>query len=337
MCRQLWSIKFSWPDGLWSSEHIYVRLRTKTSLSICTPWLTQLLHSNNQVPQVRSKRCESVPFGIVSTYTDRPDLSKEVDEELERQSEWASPRAVAVIGLGGTGKTQLVLHYIEKHKTEYDTILWIDAKDKDAARASFERCCRALCLPMEASPEDKPLQDLPCVQAVLFWLQAVAENKRWLTVIDNADDLKWKVNSIIPRGKAGTVLVTSQDGQASRLLGGIMPTVKVDAMQPEEAVRLVANHLGKPVTRGDCYWGLIEKITECLDRLALPLDLAGARISVHVEDWGGDIATALKQYLDDYQNNQERLLHDTEYANATPYGKTAWTAWETSLSSLKAK
>jgi tetratricopeptide (TPR) repeat protein len=301
--------------------------------------LTQLLRSNNfldHTPQARPERCESVPFGILPTYTDRPDVSKELDEKLARQCGSASPRAIAVIGLGGTGKTQLVLHYIEKHRVEYDTILWIDARDKEAARASFERCCLTLGLPVEVLSDDKPLQNSPCVQKVLALLQARPEDKKWLVVIDDVDTCSWNVSSIIPRGKAGTVVVTSQDGRASRLLGGTMLTVKVDAMHSEEAVRLLANHLGEPVTRGDCYWDLVEKITECLDRLALPVDLAGARISVQAEDWG-DIASALKQYLDDYHQNQERLLHDTEYANETPYGKTVWTAWETSLSSLRAK
>jgi len=277
-----------------------------------------------------------VPFGTVSTYAHRPDLSKELDEKLARQNRTQSSRAVAVIGLGGTGKTQLVLHYIEEHEAEYDTVLWIDARDKETARASFERCCRALGLPVEPSSDDRPLQDVPCVQAVLTLLRVRAEDRKWLTVIDNADDLSWDISSIVPRGKAGTVLLTSQDGQASRLLGGRTPTIKVDSMRLDEAVHLMSNHLGEPIIREDCYWDLVEKITEGLDRLALPLDLAGARISVDAENWG-DLTTALKQYLEDYQHNQERLLHDTEYANATPYKKTAWTAWETSLSSLRAE
>lgn len=277
-----------------------------------------------------------MPFATVSTYAHRPDLSKELDEKLARQRRNASSRAVAVIGLGGTGKTQLVLHYIEEHDAEYDPILWIDVRDKEVARSSFERCCRALGLPVEPSPDERSLQDVPCVQAVLSLLRVRATENKWLVVIDNADDLSWDVSGIIPRGKAGTVVVTSQDAQASRLLGGRMPTIKVDAMQPEEAVRLIANHFDEPIAPGHNYWDLIEKITECLDRLALPMDLAGARISVHVEDWG-DLKTALEGYLEDYQHNQERLLRDTEYADATPYKKTVWTAWETSLSSLKAK
>lgn len=112
-----------------------------------------------------------MPFGIVSTYSDRPDLSKELDEKSAKQHT-APPLAVAVIGLGGTGKTQLVLHHIEGNEAEYDTVLWVDARDKETARASFERCCRDLSLPFEPSPNDRPLQDVPCVQAVLDLLRA---------------------------------------------------------------------------------------------------------------------------------------------------------------------
>ena len=182
----------------------------------------------------------------MSTYTDRPDLSKELDEKLAWQPGTGNARTIALIGLGGTGKSQLALRFIERHEAEYDTILWIDVRDEETARSSFARCCRALGLPVErrrslglqAEPsfEEEPLQDVPHVQAVLDSLRARAEHEKWLAVIDNADDLSWDVSNIIPRGKAGTVMVTSQDARASRLLGGRTPTVKVDAMHPEEAV-----------------------------------------------------------------------------------------------------
>jgi tetratricopeptide (TPR) repeat protein len=130
------------------------------------------------------------------------------------------------------------------------------------------------------------------------------------------------------------VIVTSQDVRASRLLGERTSTVKVDAMTPEEAVCLVAKHLDETVCRGDSHWDMVVEITECLHQLALPLDLAGARISVDAENWE-DLGTAIRQYLTDYRRNQDKLLEDNEFAMANPYKKTVWTAWETSLSSLR--
>jgi hypothetical protein len=230
------------------------------------------------------------------------------------------------------GKTQLVLHYIEKR---YNTIFWIDVRSEETARSSYERCCRVLGLPVDPSSDNKLLQDTPYVQAVLTWLRAQTDDDKWLTIVDNADDLTWDVSSIVPKGKAGTVIVTSQDAHASRrLLGGRSPTVKVDAMTSEEAMSLLTNHFDEAVHRGSDCWNLVEEITGCLDRLALPMDLAGARISVDVENWG-DLDAALRQYLSDYRRNQDELLQDAEFATAGSYNKTVWTVWETSLSSLR--
>jgi tetratricopeptide (TPR) repeat protein len=276
-----------------------------------------------------------VPFETVSTYTERPHLSEELGVKLRKRHGGAGlAYAAAVTGLGGTGKTQLVLRYIEEHEKDYDTVLWIDVRSEKTARSSYERCCRTAGLPIEAATGDVPLQDTSAVQAVLSWLRSKGEDKRWLAIVDNADDLSWDVGSIVPKGKAGTVVLTSQDAQAARLLGGRTPTVKVDAMEPEEAVCLVLNYFEDFVCHGDACFVLAEEITECLDRLALAIDLAGARVQVDVEN-GDDLATALRQYLTDYRRYQGKLLRDEEFSRVSAYKKTVWTAWETSLASLR--
>lgn len=45
----------------------------------------------------------------VSTYVERPQLSQELEEKLSRAHGGELAHAVAATGLGGTGKTQLVL------------------------------------------------------------------------------------------------------------------------------------------------------------------------------------------------------------------------------------
>jgi tetratricopeptide (TPR) repeat protein len=282
----------------------------------------------------RTSRCVSVPFATVPTFTERPQLWQELLEKLEKAHGTGLAHTVAVTGLGGTGKTQLVLRYIEEHEEDYDAVLWIDVRSEETARSSYERCCRTAGLPIEAATGDVPLQGVPAVQAVLSWLRSKGEDKRWLAVVDNADDLSWDVSSVIPKGEAGTVIVTSQDAQVARLLGGRTPTVKVDAMEPEEAVCLVLNYFEDFVCHGDACFVLAEEITECLDRLALAIDLAGARIQVDVEN-GDDLATALRQYLTDYRRYQGKLLRDEEFSRVSAYKKTVWTAWETSLASLR--
>jgi GTPase SAR1 family protein len=131
-----------------------------------------------------------VPFATVPTYTERPHLIEELRVKLERRHGGAGlAYAAAVTGPGGTGKTQLVLRYIEEHKDEHDTILWLDVRSAETTRSSYERCCRTLGLPFEAPVSDGALQVMPAVQAVLTWLRSRGEDKRWLAVVDNADDL----------------------------------------------------------------------------------------------------------------------------------------------------
>jgi len=284
---------------------------------------------------VRPSRCISVPFATVPTFTERPQLWQELLEKLGKAHSTGLAHAVAVIGLGGTGKTQLALRYIEEHEKDYDTVLWIDVRSEETTQSSYERCCRTAGLPVEAATGDVPLQDIPAVQAVLSWLRSKGEDKRWLAVVDNVDDLSWDVSGIVPKGKAGTVIVTSQDAQAAQLLGGHTPTVKVDMMESEEAVRLLLSYFDESVCQEEVCLRLVKEIATCLDRLALAIDLAGARILADVEDNEYDLATALRQYLTDYRRYQGRLLRDEEFAQARAYKKTVWTAWETSLSSLR--
>ncbi|KAI7280685.1 hypothetical protein KC345_g4599 [Hortaea werneckii] len=281
----------------------------------------------------RPSRCVSVPFATVPTFTERPHLSKELNEKIRKEYGTGLAHATAVIGLGGTGKTQLVLRYIEEREEEYDTVLWIDVRNEETTRASYDRCCRELGLHVEAALGEGPVQDAPSVQVVPSWLRSRDEGKTWLVVLDNADDLSWHVSGIVPNGKAGTVIVTSQDAQVSRLLGACTPIVRVDAMEPEEAVRLMSNYFDEPLCHGDSCLTLVEEITEYLDRLALAMDLAGAWVRADVEN-GIDLEVALRQYIADYRHNRDRLLRDEEFARTSPYKKTAWTVWEISLASL---
>jgi Cdc6-like AAA superfamily ATPase len=140
-----------------------------------------LIHSHSHTPRKR-------------LYT-QPATETALLEELERKlrKPCGSPtlaHAAAVTGLGGTGKTQLVLNFIEQHKQEYYGILWIDARSEETIRSSFVRCCRTLNLPVEAaSRAETSLEDSSSLQSVLLWLRSRTEvGQEWFVVMDNADE-----------------------------------------------------------------------------------------------------------------------------------------------------
>lgn len=133
-----------------------------------------------------------------------------------------------------------MLHHVEEHEKEYDAIFWIDARSEETARSSYVRCYRALGLPScDSGVSPGRLQDEATAQSELAWLRSQEAERRWLLVVNNVDDLSWDVAGIVPVGKAGSVIVTSQDRQAPRLLGGKSESVAVDVMEAEEAESLL--------------------------------------------------------------------------------------------------
>lgn len=148
--------------------------------------------------------------------------------------------ALALIGLGGTGKTQLVLRYIEQHQKRYDTVLWLHARDRATTMSSFERCCSALSIELNERPTEGLMHDLPAVQKLLKWLAAREQAQKWLVMLDMADELK-DLTWIIPRNAhAGSVIITSQDGKAAKVLHRSECT-EVDKMEIEESKALLAH------------------------------------------------------------------------------------------------
>jgi tetratricopeptide (TPR) repeat protein len=285
-------------------------LKTESNSSGCSPTLDETL-----------SRCISIPLATAWAYKERPCLSKELHENLRRvQDDFELARAVAVTGPEGTGKTQLVLRFVEENEQDYDVVLWIDVQSEEAVRSSFERCCHALCLPFDSSATHASLQGMPCVQAVLSLLRDQAAMKSWLVVFDNADDLPWDLDALVPKGHNGTVVIISRNAEIQQLFN--------------RDTALVLGGVDRLIPRDSPCRQLIEDVANCLHRNALASDLAAARIEVDIED-GEDLAAALQRYLLDYRYFHKRLLLDRDFADAGEHTKAVRTACAVSLASLR--
>jgi hypothetical protein len=114
-----------------------------------------------------------------SSYTPRNELSAGIDEKLRVTKNSSLPHALIIYGLGGVGKTQLALRFVEDHRDRYGPILWIDAESPETVRESFERCAAALRLPVDKSSPPGPrqaLKDWPAIESVLRWLGGARRN-----------------------------------------------------------------------------------------------------------------------------------------------------------------
>jgi NB-ARC domain-containing protein len=221
----------------------------------------------------------AVPLETVQTYTQRHELYEELQGKLRARRKNASlPQAVAIHGLGSTGKSQLALRYAKDNRDRFNPILWIDAASKETVLSSFERCAAELGLWFTRSEkQSSPLIDSGAIQAVLRYLRNMKEvDDEWLVIVDNADDFTWGIKKVIPKGKRGSVIITSQDNRISKLVDGGCEQVKVDIMTPIEGTSLLLQHLQWDIDsvpekiRQRC-----EVVVQRLGYLALAVDLAG--------------------------------------------------------------
>jgi len=76
-------------------------------------------------------RFYGVPFEN-KAFVERPDILAKMKEELDKF------RILALSGLGGMGKTQLMLRYCYLHRATYEYIFWLEVDDWNVAVSSFQ-------------------------------------------------------------------------------------------------------------------------------------------------------------------------------------------------------
>jgi tetratricopeptide (TPR) repeat protein len=213
---------------------------------------------------------------------------------LERLHEALTTRSVpqAINGLAGMGKTQTALEYASRWRDAYSAVLWADATSRESLTAGFAAFAEALELPV--GPDEEPQA---VVAAVIGWL---GQNRGWLLVLDNVDELATAEPFLPPAG--GSVLLTMQ-AQAS---GTVAESNELDAMPVEDAILFLLRRAkaispggrkeDAPATERDA----AEAIVDAFDGLPLALDQAGAYVE--------ETDCGLAGYLARYRTQQGELL-----------------------------
>jgi len=158
----------------------------------------------------------------------RADLLAQLEHDLDAQGA-AVVQSLALHGLGGVGKTQLVLEYAHRHQRDFELVWWINAEQPAAIWGQLVALARRLGIAEQADQAET-------VQAL--W-DELRHRDHWLLVFDNVEqpaDLRpyW------PAGGGGRVLVTSRNPA----WGGMAVTVGVDVLPRNEAVAFLQHRLG---------------------------------------------------------------------------------------------
>ncbi|WP_253889599.1 AfsR/SARP family transcriptional regulator [Actinokineospora diospyrosa] len=185
--------------------------------------------------------------------------------------------ALAVVGVGGIGKTTLVLHWAHRNAGAFpDGQLYADLRGfapsgtplPPAAVAS--RFLAAIGVPTAGVPTD--------ADSVLGLFRGVVAEKRMLVVLDNARDSD-HVRPLLPGGSSSLVVITSRHRLTGLSASHGIPVLTLDALNRDTARDLLACHMSDERVRGEP-----EAVTDLLDWCAgLPLALAllAARATSH--------------------------------------------------------
>jgi hypothetical protein len=176
-------------------------------------------------------------------------------------------------------------------------------------------------------------ESLTGVSYVFKWMMR-SENKDWLLVFDNFDDIRMNIRPFIPTSAAGNVIVTTRD---RRIIGSLADSgieLQGLAFAEGEELLLRLQHHNTPVKSADPRlhpeYSAIQYIVRELHGFPLALDQAAAFIRENAPMTFQEYANYLKPRSED----RELLL---SFKEANPkYPESIMTTWEISMRSLEA-
>jgi tetratricopeptide (TPR) repeat protein len=139
-----------------------------------------------------------------------------------------------ISGLGGVGKSQLMLHFAHRQRDGYDIIWWL--RVDEALAEDLLALGRQLRLPVDGPG----MEQAAAVRLVRNWLNG--SDKRWLLLCDNADKMEPRdLRASLPTSPKGRILITSRNPRW-RKLGGVL---QLDVFTPAEAAAFWQERLDK--------------------------------------------------------------------------------------------
>ncbi|KAG9121121.1 hypothetical protein FRC07_003053, partial [Ceratobasidium sp. 392] len=218
-------------------------------------------------------------------------------------------------GLGGSGKTQVALKFVEEHRDCFCDVFYVDASSAETISTDLKRIAM---VKQAGNTQDD----------ALTWL--AGQDKKWLIVFNNADNTSMDLKQYFPTCSAGNILITTRNRQMINLAGQAKPGVKaechISGLEPDDAKELLFKVSDlDPNNSTENYVAILVKE---FGYLALAIIQAGAYIRV--------TECTPQDYLEMYLENKKIL---EEYKKLVPkcddYGWTVYTTWLISYNGLK--
>ncbi|KAJ7446627.1 hypothetical protein FB451DRAFT_789392 [Mycena latifolia] len=208
-------------------------------------------------------------------------------------------------GLGGAGKTQIGLKFIEESAPQFADIFLIDMSTVGTIDIGLKN------IAMMKSVGDSP-------QAALQWLKS--KKAEWLLFFDNADDPNIDLNKYFPLCSHGNIIITSRNPGLCVYTSAHCAVADMEELDSVDLLLRSAAH--NPTDHSN---ETAAQIVQTLCYLPLAIIQAGAFISK---------SGNLNSYLALYADNKARLLAERPSQSHDNYAWTVYTTWKISFDQL---
>ncbi|KAJ7617831.1 hypothetical protein FB45DRAFT_1007550 [Roridomyces roridus] len=230
---------------------------------------------------------------------------KEILDKMQQYFSQEPKRRIFVLyGLGGSGKTQVALKFLESID-DFTKRFFVNASSPEALKTSF--------MNIGISQSFGKTSEVG-----LEWL--ISENKEWTLLFDNADDPKLKLSSFFPQCTHGNIIITSRNPQLAAY--GPASHSHVGDLDEENAALLLLER-AVASSSGDDF--MLNQDAQELSCLPLAIVQAGAYIAKF---------KCLINYLSIYRQNKEELLRQHPDQAHDNYDWTVYTTWQISFQKL---
>ncbi|KAJ5771865.1 hypothetical protein N7520_002394 [Penicillium odoratum] len=212
----------------------------------------------------------TVPFSRDPDFIDNRGLCDRILEGCLRPAS-----AIALVGLGGVGKSQLAVEccYRIQEESPDKCVLWAHASNVARLQQSFQDIASLNRIPDHQDPNANP------VKLVSNWLRF----RKWVLVLDNHDNDEFfyrgrsdgpPLIAFLPCGPNGSIILTTRDRHIATKFANTNDILQINPMDKLAALSLVKRKLSYLGRQGEKDEKLLVKLVKLLE--SMPLAIAQA-------------------------------------------------------------